>query len=259
MSRILKDLLAKPNRVLRVFSLGRMCHPIAIEMFGQAGGFDGLWFDQEHSAINTEQILVGAIAARANGLGSFVRMPFTHYSLASQNLEAGVEGVMAARITSAAEAAEFTRWCCYSPAGWRGVNTQGADGHFTRRTARELADARCNETLVGIQIETTSALNEVDAIAALPQVDLLFVGPADLSAELGVFGQPDHARVWEAIDVVQSACQKHGKTWGTVPASPAFATRAVEKGCRMLTIGSELHALRVGIDALKQMYGVTVQ
>jgi 2-keto-3-deoxy-L-rhamnonate aldolase RhmA len=257
MSRILKDLLAQPDRLLRVFALGRMCHPIAIEMFGQAGGFDGLWFDQEHSAINTEQILVGAIAARANGLGTFVRMPFTHYSLVSQNLEAGVEGVMAARINSAAEAAEFVRWCCYSPAGWRGVNTQGADGHFTRRTAREMADARCNETLVGIQIETISALDEVDAIAALPQVDLLFVGPADLSAELGALGQPDHPRVWEAIGAVNAACRKHGKAWGTVPSSPAFAARAVENGCRMLTIASELHALRVGIDALKQMYGAT--
>jgi 2-keto-3-deoxy-L-rhamnonate aldolase RhmA len=256
MPRILKDLLAQPDRVLRVFSLGRMCHPIAIEMFGQAGGFDGLWFDQEHSALTTEQILVGAIAARANGLGCFVRMPFTHYSVASQNLEAGVEGVMAARIASAAEAAEFTRWCCYSPAGWRGVNTQGADGQFTRRTARQLADARCNETLIGIQIETVSALADLDAIAALPQVDLLFVGPSDLSAELGVLGQPDHARVWEAIDAVNTACRTHGKAWGTVPASPSFAARAVEKGCRMLTIASELHALRVGIDALKKMYDV---
>ena len=81
--------------------------------------------------------------------------------------------------------------------------------------------------------------------------------PPIFRRELGVIGQPDHARVWEAIDAVNAACQKHGKTWGTVPASPAFATRAVEKGCRMLTIASELHALRVGIDALKQMYGVT--
>src|SRR5262245_48408314 len=107
MSRILKDLLAQPKRVLNVFALGRMCHPIAIEMFGQAGGFDGLWFDQEHGGLTAEQILVGAIAARANGLGTFVRMPFTHYSVASQNLESGVEGVMAARIASVAQAEEF--------------------------------------------------------------------------------------------------------------------------------------------------------
>src|SRR5688572_28770909 len=257
MSRILKDLLAKPNRVLNVFSLGRICHPIAIEMFGQAGGFDGLWFDQEHGGLTPEQILVGAIAARANGFGTFVRMPFTHYSLASQNLESGVEGVIAARIASAAEAEEFVQWCCYSPAGRRGMNTQGADGHFTRRSGKQLADARRDETLVGIQIETLGALDQLDAIAALPNVDLLFVGPADLSQELGVLGQPDHARVWEAIDAVWTACQKHGKTWGTVPPSPEFAKRAVEKGCRMLTIASELHALRMGIDALKQAYGVT--
>jgi 4-hydroxy-2-oxoheptanedioate aldolase len=242
MSRILKDLLAQPKRVLNVFALGRMCHSIAIEMFGQAGGFDGLWFDQEHGGLTAEQILMGTIAARANGLGTFVRMPFTHYSLASQNLESGEE---------------FVRWCCYAPAGWRGVNTQGADGHFTRRSGKQMAEVRSRETLVGIQIETLGALDDADRIAALPNVDLLFVGPADLSAEFGALGQPDHPRVWEAIDAVNAACQKHGKAWGTVPPSPAFASRAVEKGCRMLTIASELHALRVGIDALKQMYGVT--
>jgi len=258
MSRLLKDLLAQPKRVLNVFALGRMCHPIAIEMFGQAGGFDGLWFDQEHGGLTSEQILVSTIAARANGLGTFVRMPFTHYSLASQNLESGVEGVMAARIASVAQAEEFVRWCCYAPAGWRGVNTQGADGHFTRRSGKQMAEARSRETLVGIQIETLGSLNDAERIAALPNVDLLFVGPADLSAEFGFLGQPDHPRVWEAIDAVNAACQKHGKAWGTVPPSPAFASRAVENGCRMLTIASELHALRLGIDALKQMYGVTV-
>ena len=60
--------------------------------------------------------------------------------------------------------------------------------------------------------------------------------------------------MWEAIDAVFAACRKHGKAWGTVPPSPIFAAKAVERGCRMLTIGSELHALRMGIDALKQAY-----
>lgn len=256
MSRILKDLLSQPKRVLRVFSLGRLCHPVAIEMFAQSGGYDGFWLDQEHSGLSSEQVLTAAIAGRAHGLGSFVRMPFTHYSLASQNLESGVEGVMAARIQSKNEAEEFVLWCKFAPRGRRGMNTQGADGWYSRRGGGELAEIANRDTFVAIQIETRGALEDADAIAAIDGVDLLFVGPADLSQELGVLGQPDHALVWDAIDRVAAACRKHGKNWGIVPFSPAYAARAVERGCRMVTYGSECHALRLGLDELRLAYGI---
>ncbi len=105
-----------------------------------------------------------------------------------------------------------------------------------------------------IQIETLGALEEADAIAAIEDVDLLFVGPADLSQALGVIGQHDHAKVWQAIDRVAAACRNHGKGWGIVPASPAFADRCAEKGCRMITFGSDVSAMRLGVEALKTMF-----
>ena len=98
------------------------------------------------------------------------------------------------------------------------------------------------------------ALDEADQIAAIDGVDLLFVGPADLSQALGVLGQPDHEKVWAAIDRVAEACRRHGKAWGIVPASPAYADRCAEKGCRMITFGSDVAALRLGMQALKTMY-----
>lgn len=242
------------GQTLRVFSLGRMCHPVAIEMFAQAGGYHGLWLDQEHSGLTAEQSLVAAITARANGFGSLVRMPFTHPSLVSQNLESGVEGVMAARINSAEQADEFVRWCRFAPRGFRGMNTQGSDGHYSRRPAVVQAEA-ARETFVGVQIESRAALEDLDAIAAVPDLDMLFIGPADLSQELGVLGQPDHPCVWEAIERVAAAARNSGKIWGIVPFGAASAERCLDLGCRMLTLGSECHGLRMGIDALKSMYG----
>jgi 2-dehydro-3-deoxyglucarate aldolase/4-hydroxy-2-oxoheptanedioate aldolase len=136
----------------------------------------------------------------------------------------------------------------------RGVNTQGADANFTHKTPLELARDANRDHFVAIQIETLGALEQADEIAAIDGVDLLFVGPSDLSQALGVLGQPDHETVWVAIDRVAAACKRHGKAWGIVPAGAAYADRCAEKGCRMITFGSDVAAMRLGVEALKTMY-----
>jgi 2-dehydro-3-deoxyglucarate aldolase/4-hydroxy-2-oxoheptanedioate aldolase len=254
MAGFFKGLLAT-DRLIRVFCSGRLVHPISIQMFGLAGGYDGFWLDAEHAGISTDQITMAALVGRACGLGSFLRLPVTSYATVTQALESGVDGVMAAQVVSAVEAEKFVTWAKFAPRGMRGLNTQGADAHFTHKTQIELAHDANRDHFVAIQIETLGALEEVDAIAATADVDLLFIGPADLSQALGVLGQPEHPKVWEAIDRVAAACRKHGKGWGIVPASPAFADRCIEKGCRMLTCGSDVMALRLGVQAVKTMYG----
>ncbi len=253
MAGFFKSLLAT-NKLIRVFCSGRLVHPISIQMFGLGGGYDGFWLDAEHAGISTEQITMAALVGRSCGLGSFLRLPMTSYATVTQALESGVDGVMAAQVTSAAEAEKFVTWAKFAPRGMRGLNTQGADAHFTHKTQIELARDANRDHFVAIQIETLSALADVDAIAAIEDVDLLFVGPADLSQALGVLGQPEDKKVWDAIDSVARACAKHGKAWGIVPAGPNYADRCVEKGCRMLTFGSDVMAMRLGVQALKTMF-----
>ncbi len=248
-----KALLAT-DQVIRVFCSGRLVHPVSIQLFGLAGGYDGFWLDAEHAGISTEQITMAALVGRAVGLGCFLRMPVTNYAAVTQALESGVDGVMAAQVASASEAERFVSWAKFAPRGVRGLNTQGADAHFTHKSAVELARDANRDHFVAIQIETLGALNEVDAIAAIDGVDLLFVGPADLSQSLGVLGQFEHETVWAAIDRVADACRRRGKAWGIVPANPAYADRCAEQGCRMITFGSDVSALRLGVQALKTMY-----
>ncbi len=248
-----KNLIASGQQI-RVFCTGRLVHPISIQMFGLAGGYDGFWLDAEHAGISTEQITMAALVGRACGLGSFVRMPVTNYAAVTQALESGVDGVMAAQVVSAAEAEKFVTWAKFAPRGMRGVNTQGADANFTHKTPTELARDANRDHFVSIQIETLGALEQADEIAAIDGVDLLFVGPSDLSQALGVLGQPDHETVWAAIDRVAAACKRHGKVWGIVPAGATYADRCAQKGCRMITYGSDVAAMRLGVQALKTMY-----
>ncbi|HEV3003988.1 MAG TPA: aldolase/citrate lyase family protein [Pirellulales bacterium] len=252
MTRRFKELLAK-NELCRIFCLGRLINPVLVDLFGLGGGFDGFWLDQEHVGLTWHDIQQAAIAARANGFDQFVRMAPTNYAQVTQNLEAGAGGVMAAQIRSAVQAEEFVTWTKFAPRGMRGMNTSGRDADYTYRSQADFAERANREHFVAIQIETLGALSDADAIAAIDGVDLLFVGPADLSQSLGVLGQTTHAKVWEAIDAVAAACRRHGKHWGIVPADPAFAERAYEKGCRMISLGTDILAVRRGIDATKEM------
>ena len=154
-----KSLLAT-DRVVRVFCSGRLVHPVPIQLFGLAGGYDGFWLDAEHAGISTEQITMAALVGRAVGLGSFVRMPVTNYAAVTQALESGVDGVMAAQVASADEAEKFLSWAKFAPRGVRGLNTQGADAHFTRKSQIELAHDANRDHFVAIQIETLGAIGD---------------------------------------------------------------------------------------------------
>ena len=254
MSRIFQDLL-ETDRVLRVFSVSRIVHPVVFDVLGMAGGFDGFWLDQEHGGMTVPQVQLASAFARANRLGMIVRMAPTGYSEVTRNLEAGADGVMAARLGSAAQTEEFVGWCKFAPRGDRGLNSSGFDARYTFTPLAEFTGEANRESFVAIQIETLGALDDVDAIAAIDGVDMLFLGPADMSQALGCIGQVNHEKVWEAIGAISAACRRHGKPWGTVPAGPEYAARCVENGCRMLTLANETLAVRRGVEALKESYG----
>jgi 2-keto-3-deoxy-L-rhamnonate aldolase RhmA len=195
-----------------------------------------------------------ALAARANAFDCFVRLPPTGYWQVTQCLEAGAGGVMAAQIHDVEQAREFVSWARFSPAGTRGLNLSGRDGDYTHKPPARFVEDANRDTFIAIQIETLGAVEQADQIAALDGVDLLFVGPADLSLALGVVGQFDHDKLWDAIGRVAAACRQHGKAWGAVVPNPAFAKRAIEHGCRMPTIGNDPLTLRRGIEALQTSF-----
>ncbi|MEL0096478.1 MAG: aldolase/citrate lyase family protein [Planctomycetaceae bacterium] len=249
----LKQQFANGER-LNFFALSRLISPVSIEMYALRGGFAGFWLDLEHGMATVDQIRATFITARAVGLQQFVRMAPTGYQDVAQYLELGAGGVMAAQIHSVEQASTFGEWAKFPPQGLRGMNMSGVDGQFTTRTATDFYESANDEVFVAIQIETSGALEDVEAIAALDNVDHLFVGPSDLSIALGNY--PDfHADVlWDAVERVSKACRKHGKSWGAVTPDPRWADRAVALGCQLVSMSNETIALKLGVDAVKTKF-----
>lgn len=249
----LKALLAQ-DRVLKVFALGQLCHPKLVEMAAWSGGFDAVWFDQEHVGLTVPQIEEAARAARGCGLDSFVRLTATDYATVMRALEAGAGGVMAAMVRNVRQVEDLMNWAKFHPRGLRGVNGSGVDGHYGAMPTAEYFRRANAETVVGVQIEHVDAVEEVEKIAAVPDLDFLFIGPADLSQSMGLPGQWDHPRMGQAVERVARACQNNRIAWGILPRDAEHARRCVALGCRILSIGIDAWVFNLGLQTFKERF-----
>ena len=214
-----------------------MASPLATEITGRTG-FDWLIADLEHGAGTEADLLPVLLAAELSGAAAFVRPQSGERLRIGRALDMGAAGIMVPRLDTAAQAAEAVSFLRYPPDGVRGValRTRGARlgtvGHGEVRTI--------NADIVGIvQIESPSAVSEADDIAAIDGVDVLFVGPADLSHSLGIPGQFANPAYLAALDTVVAACRSHGKSPGILLYdAPSFGPH-LDRGFRFLGVGSE--------------------
>lgn len=248
-----KDKLQAGEQMV-VFAVGRMYHPNILHYIGMDGGFDGIWIDVEHAGFTVHDMESAVTVGMAYNLESFVRVPPTDYATVTRCFESGAAGVMAAQITSAAHAEEFVQWSKFAPRGRRGLNPLGHDGGFGNIPMAEFAEKANREHFVAIQIESAGAVDEVDAIAAIDGVDMLFVGPSDLSQALGVTGDIMHPKCIAAVDAVADACRTHGKQWAAVTPTPEYATLLMEKGCTVISPSNDVKLIAAGLAATKERF-----
>ena len=168
--------------------------PLSVELLGRAG-FDWTVIDLEHGAATEADLLALLYAAETTPMTPIVRVPSAERLRVGRALDLGAAGIMLPQLQSAAEVRDAVRYLRYPPVGQRGValRTRGADlgavGHAD--LARVI-----NERIVGVvQVEAASTVAEADQIAALDEVDVLFVGPADLTHNLGIPGPFDETVV----------------------------------------------------------------
>ncbi len=211
--------------------------PLSAEICSRAG-YDWLVVDLEHGA-GTEADLVGLLqSVEVGGSTAVVRPQSGERLRIGRALDMGAAGIVIPRLESAAEVREAVSFLRYPPAGGRGValRTRGAG----MGTIGHGEVARVDERIVGIvQIESVGALREADAIAAIDGVDVLFVGPADLTHSLGVPGRFDDETYRAALKTVVDACAAHGKAAGILVYDLAVVTGLLELGYRFVGIGAD--------------------
>ena len=250
----IKQILSE-NKVVKVFGFGQLISPKLIEILGEHGGFDALWLDFEHAGLTMKEIELATMAARAYGMDHFVRLPATDYATVMRPLEAGAGGLMLSMVRSAAEAEQAVRWAKFWPRGERGLNGGNRDGRFGLTPLAEYT-ARANaETFIGVQIETAGALESLKDIAAIPDVDLLFVGPSDLSQVLGVTGDFENPKCLGAIENLARVCADAKKAVGNLQSwARVLAADAQAGAVSLFVLGADLHVVHAGIRSLKERY-----
>jgi 2-dehydro-3-deoxyglucarate aldolase/4-hydroxy-2-oxoheptanedioate aldolase len=255
MSSLIRQRLAA-GQIVRTMHFTEFISPKLIEMVGILAGksLHGIWIDQEHAGIAHSDLELMLIACRAAGLDAFARVPLTDYAAIMRPLEAGCSGVMIAQVRSMEEVRRGVAWAKYPPAGIRGVFGGNIEARFGQvGLATHVANAN-RDRWVAIQIETPEAAEVVDQIAALEGVDMLFVGPADLSVTLGVPGQFLHPKCVDVLERTAAACKKHGKPWGTLSREVEHANKCRSLGCQLFSIFGDLDCVALGLKAIEQKF-----
>ncbi|MBB4858648.1 4-hydroxy-2-oxoheptanedioate aldolase [Novosphingobium chloroacetimidivorans] len=227
-----------------------LANPYTAEICAGAG-YDWLLIDGEH-APNTLQTLVAQLQAVAPyPVEPIARVPVGDPAIIKQYLDLGFRTLLVPMMESAAQAERTVAACRFPPLGIRGVASATSRASGFGRDLDYLRHAHENVTLI-VQIESGAGLEAIDAIAATPGVDALFIGPADLAASLGHLGDPRHPAVQSAVSLALQRIAAAGKPAGIFALSPEDARTRIAAGIGFVSVGTDIGLLANGAKALRE-------
>ena len=213
-------------------------------------GYDWLFIDMEHSALDIGTASQIASAALPIGISPLVRVPGKEHHHASRLLDSGAQGIVVPHVDSLKEAQNAVSYCKYPPLGHRSIYGQLPQFGFKSLPLTEATTLANNETLVIIMLETPAAIDLADAVAATPGVDVVMIGTNDLCAEMGIPGQYGDAKVEAAYKTVIEACRKHGKHPGMGGVvDHKLMDKYINMGMRFILSGNDTGFLMAGARA----------
>lgn len=214
-------------------------------------GFDALWMDLEHHTYSLETAAGLMRAARVGTSDIVARCARGEFSRLSRLLEAGAQGVMYPRCETADEAREVMTWAKFAPEGRRGSDTGNPDTPYCSVPMAEYIVEANRQTFTVIQLEEQRAVDAAEAIASVPGVDVIFLGPGDFSILSGIPGQFDHPRIQKATETIARAAKNAGIHWGC----PAFSSKHAEAlmglGARFLTHNADILLVKEGLERIQ--------
>ncbi|AHF92756.1 aldolase [Opitutaceae bacterium TAV5] len=237
-SRLLSALRSGQSTTL--FKLN-LTDPAIVEVAGVAGA-STLWLCNEHVPNDWLNLANQIRAARIHNMDTMVRVARGSYSDYVKPFEADATGIMVPHVTTADEARQIVAWTRFRPVGRRALDGGNIDGRFCQVLLPDYLDHSNRERFVVLQIESPEALENVEAIAAVPGFDLLLFGAGDFSHLVGKPGEMQAPEVVAARKRIAAAAVKHGK-WAALAGLPAPRAELEAEGYRVFGIGADVIGL----------------
>lgn len=204
-----------------------------------ATGMEFVIFDMEHGRCDIATMAEMIVSCRGSDIVPMARVADLSSAPLSRLLDIGARGVMVPRVETRAQAEQVVSELKYPPSGRRGVALGVAHDLYHAGGPDFFAQAN-DENAVILLLETAKAFERLDEIISVPGVDVAWMGHYDLTVSMGIPAQFEHPRFLEAMDALVAACRRHGVAPGFLPASPEAACHWIEKGFRVLSLGSDI-------------------
>ena len=246
-ARELKEKLR--SRQTQIGTFVKLADPTALEVLGLAG-MDFAIIDTEHAPCDQMLLLDMIRAADSVGLPTLVRVPEGAEPYILKALDVGASGVQIPGLSTVEEIREAVSFTKYAPRGVRGLSfAQRSAGYGTKEKFQYMQDS--NDGLINVvHIENKDAAARVEELCALEDIDVLFIGPMDISQSLGHPGDPGHEDVQKVVHKVIDVCNSKGKSFGIFVGTPEAAQKYMELGASYIALASDLAFMRKGYQAM---------
>ena len=206
-------------------------------------GVDFLGIDIEHSTISQEQSQRIIAACHAGGIPCLPRVATHNLESIKRLLDSGADGIIVPNVETTNQVEQLIKAIKYPPLGTRGFGVARAQGYG--HEFEEYTTKWNDSSILIIQIESISAVENIDKLLQFDEVDGAMVGPYDISGSLGIPGQIDHKKVMEAGQLVVKACEKYGKACGTHDIDPTLESvkSSLDSGYTFVILASDVFIL----------------
>ena len=246
----------RPSRVLAKLRSGGIASCVKLNLpdaeiaeIAACCGVDCVWLDLEHVPADLRDLSNQVRAAKLYDVDAVVRVPRGSYSDLIRPLEMDAAGIMVPHLMSLQDAQQIVWQTRFHPLGRRPLDGGNTDGVHSMIPVEEYVRQANQERFVIVQIEDPEAMHELDAIAQVPGIDMLFFGPGDFSQGIGHTGEMGHPRIADARRQIAEAARRYGKFAGTV-ASLDSLKETVALGYQFINLGADVLAL---VDYFRRM------
>lgn len=220
----------------------------------KAAGLEHFFIDTEHGRPSFSDIQTLVRVARAADVIPLVRVTENDYAHIARTLDNGAMGIICPRVDTVEQARRIVDCAKFAPLGNRGYGLRSIVTDFEYKGARAEMDSANQESMIILQMETQSFVDQLEEITSVEGVDATMVGPFDLTVSLGIPGEFDHPKFWAAFDRMVEVCEKNGVAPGVHAGSAEMLQKCKDHGARFLVCATDASMLVKGWKAIRAAF-----